>query len=203
MAKQPLELMFSAYRRELLARLLLRPDEDFHVRELARMTGISAGSLHRELRAQSEAGLLLNARQGNQVRYRANPASPVYEELASIFRKTIGLAGVLRDALAAMADRIDLALVFGSLAAGRQKSGSDVDLFIVGDVSLLDVVKALSEAQSQLGREINPVIVTVEEFIARQEKEDRFVARVLDEPKIFVMGKADDLAKLVEHRAAG
>ena len=203
MAKQPLELMFGAYRRELLARLLTRPDEDFHVRELARMTGIPAGSLHRELKALSETGLLLKARQGNQVRYRANPACPVYQELASIFRKTIGLAGVLRDALADMADRIELALVFGSLAAGRQRSGSDVDLFIIGDVSLLEVVKALSQAQSQLGREINPVIMTAEEFIAQQDKEDRFVARVLDEPKIFVMGKADDLAKLAEHRTAG
>jgi len=203
MAKQVIELMFGAYRRELLARLLLRPDEDFHVRELARMTGIPAGSLHRELKALSEAGLLLCARQGNQVRYRANPACPVYEELASIFRKTIGLAGVLRDALLDMADRIELALVFGSLAAGRQTSGSDVDLFMIGDISLLEVVKALSEAQSQLGREINPVIMTADVFIAQREKEDRFIARVLHDPKIFVIGDADDLAKLAEHRAAG
>jgi len=167
------------------------------------MTGIPAGSLHRELKALAEAGLLLFARQGNQVRYRANTACPIYEELASIFSKTIGLAGILRDALAGLADRIELALVFGSLAAGRQKSGSDVDLLIIGEISLLEVVKALSEAQSQLGREINPVIMTAEEFIAQQEKEDRFVARVLDEPKIFLMGNADDLAKLAKHRAAG
>jgi predicted nucleotidyltransferase len=202
-AKQAIELMFGAYRRELLARLLLRPEEDFHVRELARMTGISAGSLHRELKALSEAGLLLKARQGNQVRYQANRACPVYEELAGIFRKTMGLAGVLRNALADMADGIELALVFGSMAAGRQRFGSDVDLFIIGGISLLDVVKALSEAQGQLGREINPVVMTAEEFIAQQEKGDRFVTRVMDEPKIFVMGNADDLAKLAEHGAAG
>ena len=203
MTKQAIELMFGAYRRELLARLLLRPEEDFHVRELARMTGISAGSLHRELKALSEAGLLLKARQGNQVRYQANRACPVYEELAGIFRKTMGLAGVLHDALADMADGIELALVFGSMAAGRQRSGSDVDLFIIGGISLLDVVKALSEAQGQLGREINPVVMTAEEFIAQQEKGDRFVTRVMDEPKIFVMGNADDLAKFAEHWAAG
>ena len=167
------------------------------------MTGLSAGSLHRELKALSEAGLLRRARQGNQVRYRANPACPIYEELASIFRKTVGLAGVLRDALVEIADRIDLALVFGSLAAGRQQSGSDVDLFVIGDVSLLEVVTALSEAQSQLGREINPVIMTADGFIAQQEKEDRFVVRVLDEPKIFVMGNADALAKLAERRTTG
>jgi len=159
--------MFGAYRRELLALLLLRPDEDFHVRKLARMTGIPAGSLHRELKAVSEAGLLLKERQGNQVRYQANRACPVYEELAGIFRKTMGSAGVLRDALADMADGIELALVFGSMAAGRQKAGSDVDLFIIGGISLLEVVKALSEAQGQLGREINPVVMTAEEFIAQ------------------------------------
>ena len=102
-----------------------------------------------------------------------------------------------------MADRIELALVFGSLAAGRQQSGSDVDLFIIGGVSLLEVVTALSDAQSQLGREINPVIMTADDFVAQKEKEDRFIARVLDEPKILVIGKADDLAKLAEHRAAG
>jgi predicted nucleotidyltransferase len=155
------------------------------------------------LKALSEAGLLLKARQGNQVRYQANRACPVYEELAGIFRKTMGLAGVLRNALADMADGIELALVFGSMAAGRQRFGSDVDLFIIGGISLLDVVKALSEAQGQLGREINPVVMTAEEFIAQQEKRDRFVTRVIDEPKIFVMGNADDLAKLAEHGAAG
>jgi len=110
MAKQAIELMFGAYRRELLAQLLLRPDEDFHLRELERMTGIPAGSLHRELKALFEAGLLLKERQGNQVRYQANRASPVYEELASIFRKTVGLAGVLSDGLADLSGRIDLHL---------------------------------------------------------------------------------------------
>jgi DNA-binding MarR family transcriptional regulator len=59
MAKQLIELMFGAYRRRLLAQLLLRPDEKFHVRELGRMTGIPVGSIHRELKALSEAGLLL------------------------------------------------------------------------------------------------------------------------------------------------
>lgn len=201
MAKQVVELMFGAYRRKLLARLLLRPDEDFHVRELARMTGIPAGSLHRELRALAESGLLRKARQGNQVRYRADRDCPVYEELAGIFRKTIGLAGVLHDALADLADRIELAFVFGSLAVGRQRSGSDVDLFIIGDLSLLEIVEALSEAQGRLAREINPVVMTAETFIARQEADDRFVAGVLDEPKIFVMGNADEFAELAEHRA--
>jgi len=201
MTKQPIEFMFSPYRRQLLARLFLRPDEQFHVRELARMTGISAGSLHRELKAMSESGLLLREKIGQRVFYRADRDCTIYEELAAIFRKTLGLASLLRDALSAIAGKIQVAFVFGSMASGRQKIGSDIDVCVLGDVSLLEVVKALSSAQDTLGREINPVVMTAKKFADQAVKRDRFVTRVLGEPKVFVKGNVHDLAKLVEDRA--
>ena len=89
--QQPIHFIFSPYRRQVLALLLLRPDERFHVRELERLTGISAGSLHRELKAMAEAGLLIREHQGNQVLYQADRSCSIFEELASIFRKTVGL----------------------------------------------------------------------------------------------------------------
>ncbi len=201
MARQPIEFMFSPYRRRLLAKLLLRPDEQFHVRELARMTGISAGSLHRELKAMAAAGLLLRKKVGNQVFYQADSRCPIYAELAAIFRKTIGLASLLSDALSGLAGKIDMAFVFGSMASGTQKPASDVDICVVGDVSLLDVVKALSPLQTTLGREINPVVMTAEKFVQQSEKQDRFVMRLRTEPKIFVLGHDDDFAKLIADRA--
>ena len=132
MPKQAIELMFGNYRRQLLARLLLRPDERFHVRELGRMTGFSPGSIHRELKVMAESGLLLRERVGNQVFYQANRACPIYEELAAIFRKTIGLANILQDALRSVSDRIDFAFVFGSIASGQQTSASDLDVMVLG-----------------------------------------------------------------------
>ena len=203
MAKQLIELMFGAYRRRLLAQLLLRPDEKFHVRELGRMTGIPAGSIHRELKALSEAGLLLREHLGNQVHYQANPACAIYDELAGIFRKTVGLAGLVRDALAALAGRIDVAFVFGSLATGRHTYSSDVDVMIIGDLTLVDVVKALSPVQDELRREINPVVMTAKKFKAQWRKDDRFVKRVMAEARIFVIGDDNELAELVEDRRAG
>lgn len=200
MARQPIEFMFSPYRRQLLARLLLRPDERFHVRELGRMTGISAGSLHRELKAMAESGLLLRERAGNQVFYRADTGCPIYEELASIFRKTLGLATLLQSALSELLDKIDIAFVFGSMASGRQESGSDVDICVLGEVSLLEVVKALGSVQETLGREINPVVMTTAKFTERLAKHDRFETRLLSEPKIFVHGDEDEFAELVEDR---
>jgi hypothetical protein len=93
MTTNPVHLIFSDDRRQVLGLLLLRPDESFHLREIARLTGVPTGSLHRELRALTDAGLLLREPMGNQVRHRANRASPIYPELAAIFRKTAGLVG--------------------------------------------------------------------------------------------------------------
>jgi predicted nucleotidyltransferase len=196
MAKQPIEFMFSPYRRRLLACLFLRPDEQFHVRELERMTGISAGSLHRELKAMAESGLLLREKVGNQVFYRADTQCTIYEELAAIFRKTLGLASLLHDALSGFAGKIQVAFVFGSMASGQQKSGSDLDVCVLGNVKLLEVVKALSTVQQTLRREINPVVMTSKKFAEQSAKQDRFVSRVLSEPKVFVIGGEDELAEL-------
>lgn len=202
MPKQPIELMFGAYRRQLLATLMLRSDERFHVRELARMTRISAGSIHRELKAMAESGLLLRERVGNQVFYQANQACPIYEELAAIFRKTIGLAALLREALTEASGRIDLAFVFGSMASGQQTPASDVDVLVLGDVSLAEVVKALSPLQATLGRDVNPVAMTVARYSRELGRQDRFATRVLHEPKVFMIGNEDEFAELVEDRVA-
>jgi len=200
MPKDPIELMFNKYRRQLLATLLLRPDERFHVRELSRMTGIPAGSIHRELKAMGEAGLLLRQRVGNQVFYEVNPECTIYNELAAIFRKTIGLASLLREALSALSSKIDVAFIFGSMASGKQKSTSDLDICVLGDVTMLAILKAMSSVQETLRREINPVVMTTGEFAEQSAKQDRFVLRVLREPKVFVFGDQDEFGKLIEDR---
>jgi predicted nucleotidyltransferase len=201
MSKQPIEFMFSAYRRQALAVLFLRPDEQFHVRQLERMTGVSAGSLHRELKAMAESGLLLREKLGNQVFYRANTGCSIYEELASIFRKTIGLTSLLQDALSELDAQIQVAFVFGSMASGRQTAGSDLDICVLGEASLLEVVKALSPVQEELQREINPVVMTPKRFSDLSGRNDRFVTRVLNEPILFVKSDRDELAELTQDRA--
>jgi len=193
MQRNPIDLLFSAYRRQVLGLLYLRPEDSLHVREIARLTGVPAGSLHRELRTLTDAGLLLREPVGNQVRYRANRACPIYPELAEIFRKTAGLADVLREALAPLANRITAAFVFGSMAQGTQTGSSDVDVFVVGKVSFSDVVAALSPLRARLGREVNPVVMTPREFTNQRNAGERFVKRVMKEPKLFLMGADDDL----------
>lgn len=196
------EILFSAYRRRVLAALLLRPEESFHVREIARLIGVPVGSLHRELKLLSEAGLLLREPAGNQVRYRANRDCPIFEELAGIFRKTVGLADVLREALAPLGEELEMAFIFGSVAQGKERITSDVDVFVVGTAPFARVVQALAQTHARIGREINPVVMSRDVFRTKYAKGDRFVTRVVKEPKIFVIGKANDLGKLAKDWAA-
>ena len=201
-APQLVEILFGAYRRQLLALLLLRPDESFYVREIGRLTGVPAGSLHRELKLLSDAGLLLRSVTGNQVRYQVDRACPIQEELAGIFRKTAGLADVLREALAPIAGKIRLAFIFGSVAQGKERATSDVDVVVVGSASFAAVVEALSRAGERLRRDVNPVVMTKGAFEAKLTGRDRFVARVAREPKIYLLGDAGEFAELAENRAA-
>ena len=134
MAKQPVEFMFSPYRRQVLATLFLRPDERFHVRELERITGVSAGSLHRELKAMAESGLLVRENPGLGRKSGLLPSRfPLFNirrTRIAIFRKTIGLTSLLQGALSEIGDKIRVAFVFGSMASGRQSAGSDLDICV-------------------------------------------------------------------------
>ncbi len=195
------EILFGRHRREVLGLLLLRPDEKFFVREIARLTNVSVGSLHRELKLLTNAGILSRQPVGNQVHYQARRDCPVFQELASIFRKTTGLVGVLAEALAPMNDAIELAFVFGSVARGEEQAGSDVDLLIVGDAGFVDVVQSLSSVQQKLGREVNPVVMSKAEFQQKLRLDDHFIGRVMEEPKLYVKGSTNDLGKLTQDRA--
>ena len=196
----PVELLFGNYRRQVLALLLLRPEQSYHVREIARLTNVSAGSLHRELKLLQKVELLLSQPVGNQIHYRANRESPIFSELASIFRKTTGLADYLRQALAPMADSIDLSYIFGSVAQGKERSFSVVDVLVVGDIAFNQVVEILAQTQEHIRREVNPVVMLADIFRKKYAEGDRFVTRIIKEPKIFLQGNADDLGKLVEDR---
>ncbi len=200
--ENPAEVLFSRYQRRILALLLLQPERSFYVREIARLANIAAGSAHRELKRLAESGILLREAVGNQVRYRANRECPIYPELAGIFVKTVGLGDVLREALASLADAIELAFIFGSVARGQERVTSDVDVLVLGEVPFADVVKVTAKYQERLAREVNPVVMTTSDFLEKYRQGERFVTRIVKEPKIFVLGTGDELGKLIEDRSA-
>jgi predicted nucleotidyltransferase len=188
-------LLFPEYRRRILGLLLLRPDDALHGREIARRTGLPAGTITRELGKLAEVGLLKREKRGNQQLYSADTTGPIYTELASILRKTSGLADVLVQALAPAAHKLKVAFVFGSIAQGRETAGSDIDVMLIGDLGFRQAVELLYPTQAALGREVNPKLFATDEFIAKLPVEP-FLADVLAKPKLFLIGNAHDLEEL-------
>ncbi len=185
----------AAYRRQVLALLLLHPERKLHVREISRLTGTTAGTMNKELARLHEAGLLERERAGNQLRYSANRSHQIYPELASILRKTVGIADVLIDALEPLAARIQTAFVYGSVAKGTEGVGCDVDLLVIGDVDLGSVVDALGGVEKKLGREVNPKVFSPREWKARAGKGDAFVSELRKSAKIHLIGTLDEPEK--------
>lgn len=186
----PAALLFAAYHLRLLAVLLMRPDQSFHLRELERLAGVNAGTAHRELKRMETAGLVHSRRVGNQVHYQARRECPIFTELQSILRKSSGLADVLREALAPLAEQIEWAFIFGSVAKAEEGPGSDIDLMIVGDVNFADVVSAIYPCHERLGREVNPLVMCRPEF-DRRRRDEGFVTRVLQGPILPLIGAID------------
>lgn len=180
-------VLFPAARLAVL-RWLANSEDGLHLRELERRSGLNKHGLARELHALRDAGILMSKRVGNQVIYRLNPRCPIHDELRSIIRKTVGLAGVLRDALEPFADRIELAYVYGSHARGEERADSDVDLMVVGEVSLRQLSPVLGEADRATQREINPTLYRPDEYAKALEDEDSFVRRIHDGPRIDLVG---------------
>ncbi len=191
-------VLFGRARRLLLGWLLGHPDETFFLRQLVRQTGLSPGSVQRELKALVGAGLVTRTSQGRQVYFQADRQSPVFPELQSLFVKTAGVADVLRDTLRPLADRIQAAFVFGSAARCELQNTSDIDLLMIGNVSYADAAGMLSHAQQVLGREVNPTIYSPEEFSRKIRSRQHFLTSVLQEPHVFVVGDRDELGRLGE-----
>ena len=194
MQPSAISVLLPEYRRRVLGLLLLHPDDALHGREIARRAGLPAGTVTRELVKLADAGLLQRERRGNQQIYSANKAHPIFAELASILRKTSGLADVLIDALAPVADQLRAAFVFGSVARGEETAGSDIDLMLIGELDFARAVQLLHPAQAQLGREINPTLYTPADLRKRIAAGNSFITRVLAQPRIWLIGSEHDLA---------
>jgi predicted nucleotidyltransferase len=192
----PAAALFRKTRRRLLGWLFTHTDESFYVRELVRVSGAAVGAVSKELEELAAAGILRRTVRGNQVFYQANAESPIFEELKSIFTKTSGLVDQIRQALLPLADRIAVALVYGSAARGGLRASSDVDLLVVGSVSFGEVVTALAGVQSALGREINPSVYSTREFRSQLRARHHFLTSLMKEPLQFVIGGPDDLERL-------
>lgn len=190
--------LFGQTRQALLSLLYSRADEEHLQEGLIQYAGLGRGTVQRELEFLARAGVVRRLVRGRQVYFQANPESPIFAELRGIVVKTTGVADILRGALSRLSERISVAFIYGSVAKGVERRGSDVDVMVIGDVSFAEVAEALGRTQETLGREVNPSVYAKADFRAKLKAKHHFLRTVLSAEKIFLIGNVDELGRLAK-----
>ncbi len=188
------DALFSKTQRQVLSLLFGNPDKSFYTNEIVRFAGVGIGTVQRELGKLSKVGLLSIKKIGNQKHFQANRESPIFEELRGIVQKTFGLSDVLRSSLSDHRKKIKLAFIYGSIAKGTDKAGSDIDVMIVSDqLSYSEALETFSVVEEKLGRPLNPTIYKIDEFQNKIAAGNSFVTRVIKQKKLILIGSEDDI----------
>ena len=185
--------LFGKTRRAVLSLLYGHVNDAYYLRQIVRAAGVGLGGVQRELKQLSHAGIIQRIVRGHQVYYQANPQCPVFAELKNLVVKTVGVGAALQAALTPLGNRIDVAFIYGSIARSEEHRDSDVDVLVVGKVTFAEIVSSLSEAQKAIGREVNPHVLHEAEFRKRVRAKEHFVSRVMESPKIFIIGSPHEL----------
>lgn len=186
--------LFTPVQQRVLALLFGQPDRRFQSAELIKLANSGTGAVHRQLGRLADAGLVNVTRAGNQKHYQANRDAPVFSELHGLIVKTVGVVEPLRATLSEFAPKIRAAFIYGSSARGTAAAHSDVDLMVVSDsLRYSDVYEVIAPVERILARAVNPTVLTTSEWRTKRKRADSFVARIVRQPRLFVLGSANDL----------
>jgi predicted nucleotidyltransferase len=191
------KLFTSKVRVEILSVFLMNPERELYVREVERLTGEDYKNVSMELRNLNKIGLLSSRNKGNLKYFSLNKEFLIYEELKSIFMKTKGAVSILRQVVSTKRD-IDYAFIYGSLATGEERTESDIDVMIIGGVTLEEVLTSIRGPEEKLSREINVSLYDLQEIRKRVKDRDPFIMEVLGGVKIMLVGDEDELRRAIE-----
>lgn len=193
---RPIDSLLTPIKQEILSATYGQPEKWWYMSELAANAGTTPSSLQRELSKFAANGLLLRRRDGGRIYFKAPTDSPLFEPLKELLERSLGPVGALREAIAPLKDRIEVAFIFGSVATGKERAGSDVDVLFVGNTGLAEIAKILKPLERRFGREFNAKCYSKSEFELKVKKRNHFVSTVLQEPKIFLIGNGDEIGRL-------
>ena len=185
-------LLSSKVRQKVFRLYFSQTNRRYYLRELERLLDEPVGNIRRELLRWSKAGLFLREKVGNLTYYSLNKSFPLYEELKAIVSKTMGIEYILKEGLKGI-ESIVVAIIYGSVASGEDTGNSDIDVLLIGNPDMDELVNNVQEMEKELGREINYVLYTPEEFKRKKEARNTFIIDVLRNPKVFIIGEEHDL----------
>jgi predicted nucleotidyltransferase len=191
------EILLGKTRSAVLRETFINPDRRLSFNELTRRVKTGGGAVAREVRILLDAGLLVEQREGNQRFLAARQSSPVFQELKAFISKTSGLPAVLREALAELQGMIDVAFIFGSVARGRERADSDLDLFVIGTAGYSQVTEHLYPIEERIGRQVQVLYFDPTTPEDRASLQRSSMQAIVDGPRIFVFGDDSQLKGLL------
>jgi predicted nucleotidyltransferase len=177
----------------VLSATLLQPDHWWFMTELARHLEVTPSSLQRELESLVTSGFLLRRQDGRRIYFKANTESPLFPELRGLVEKTAGIIPELKAAIEKFGGRIELALLYGSIARGQEHTSSDIDLMVVGMLQQIDLLPVFRKLENRFRREVNVTLFSPEEFRRKSASADHFLSSVMNAKTIPLKGSLNEL----------
>ena len=181
-----MDFLMSERQQRIFAALFLHPDRSYSISDLLRIGGPGRGATQKIVSTLHSAEVIHDEQVGNQRRFKVNQNWPFLNEFHAICVKSFGLVDRLKEALAPVFSRIRLAFVFGSVAKGTEHSSSDIDLFAVGDIDLIELNSLLAPVEKTLGRSIDVNLYAPEDWPGVLK--NSVIQTILRGPKIMVVG---------------
>ena len=154
-------LITSKMRIRILMRLFLNPEQHAYLRGLAEEFGASTSQVRDELQNLSDAGLLESRKDGRQMNYQANQKHPLFPELQSMVRKSLGMDQILESILERLGN-LKKAYLIDDYAQG--KDTGLIDLLLVGDIERESLEDLVIKTEKYIGRKIRTLVLTTAEF---------------------------------------
>ena len=190
-----LDALFPSVRQELLAALLLSPEKWWYMSELAAHLRMSPSSLQRELDALTASSVLERKQDGRRIYYKARTDSAIFHELRGLFAKTAGIVPRLQSEMRKLGDKVTWTAIYGSVARDQATTESDIDILVVGEISMAEMLPILGRLEKQFGREVNAKHYSESEFREKMRAGDHFLRSVMKGKLVTLTGSADELEK--------
>jgi predicted nucleotidyltransferase len=179
------ELFGGQLRYRVLRTLFEQPDREFHLRGLASAARVDAGNTHRVLKRLIDAQLCEVVAAAPYTKYRARKDNPLYSDLVRLFSRGSELMSDIRRVAADIPGSV---AIYGSVARGEERAGSDIDVLSIGPLSTILAQAAFKPVGRKHGRKINVTAATEDEVLDKLEAGSRFWRDVLTGPLTMVKG---------------
>lgn len=181
--------MFGTNQSLILAILSENPQREYYLHELGRLMGKKPGVFQIGINSLEKQGWVVSRKQGTMRLFKINEQHPLYKEIKSVVRKTVGVEAELKKIVNSI-DGIAKALIYGSYAKDSMRLDSDVDVLVVARDSKVEdrLVTGLSRIEKTLGREINYKLYDEKDFRRRRKDKDPFLAEVLSDKYVLLKG---------------